>query len=88
MMNLAFILTSSVKYPVTIGATTPGIVPKVLVIPSRNPAYLQEQETKYLFVTVSFIQVFIRSVDSDYQCIVHLSDLQLLCVSRFRGLNC
>lgn len=53
MMNLAFILTSSVKYPVTIGATTPGIVPKVLVIPSRNPAYLQEQET--VFVCHSFI---------------------------------
>lgn len=42
-INLAFFrLTSSVKYPVTIGATTPGMVPKVLVIPRRNPAYLQE----------------------------------------------
>lgn len=52
MMNFAFKLTSSVKYPVTIGATAPGILPKVLVIPNRNPAYLQEQKTKHLFVTL------------------------------------
>ncbi len=39
-------LTSLVKYPVTMGATTPGIVPNVLVIPRRNPAYLQEKIRK------------------------------------------
>lgn len=34
-------LTSAVKYPVAMGAMIPGMVAKVLVIPSRNPAYLQ-----------------------------------------------
>lgn len=39
-------LTSLVKYPVTMGAMTPGMVPNVLVIPSRNPAYLQGEKTR------------------------------------------
>lgn len=46
---LSFTLTSSVKYPVAIGAKTPGIVPNVLVIPRMNPAYLQDKKTLQIF---------------------------------------
>lgn len=42
-------LTSSVKYPVAIGAKTPGIVPNVLVIPRMNPAYLQDKKILQIF---------------------------------------
>lgn len=43
----SFTLTSSVKNPVIIGATTPGIVPNVLVIPRRNPANLSSSSQFY-----------------------------------------